>query len=260
MGKQEYPIPDGYRATPCKGCGEEIYWIKTKTGNNMPLNPDGSSHFASCPKADTFRRKEDPTQKHLFDEVLWWSGTMKENSPISCADNMGSVSSPRQKRIGPIRQRSYTTGSREANKRFWCSRCLSIACGICMPWTMTGIRCGLASGRSDGKKRNGGKHFFSGTRWLLCLWTWRIEMIKEMIAVELMRLDLFLHWWWVWLLIIVFVVSMLWILGRKKWEGPSANDTAPGESARKTTRLWGRSTTISRGNSARGVNREPGIT
>lgn len=77
----------------CKGCGATIFWIRTRAGMNMPVNPepvfvavddgsdvfvtdegevirgrevptnDGSaevafvSHWATCPAADQFRRK-----------------------------------------------------------------------------------------------------------------------------------------------------------------------------------------------------------
>ena len=69
---REYTIPEGAIASPCKGCGEPIYWIKTIRGQNMPLNLDGTSHWATCPKAGEFRQKEDPRQnKFDFEEVTW---------------------------------------------------------------------------------------------------------------------------------------------------------------------------------------------
>lgn len=30
------------------GCGQEIWWAKTKLGKAAPLNADGSSHFGTC--------------------------------------------------------------------------------------------------------------------------------------------------------------------------------------------------------------------
>jgi len=65
----------------CKSCGAEIEWIKTKAGKNAPIDakpvkvyieaPDlighenrwilisaFTSHFATCPDADKFRRKK----------------------------------------------------------------------------------------------------------------------------------------------------------------------------------------------------------
>lgn len=68
----------------CKGCGAEIVWLKTRSGKNIPVDvPEMkivngiiqneikheavttavefdpsymTSHFATCPKADRFRR------------------------------------------------------------------------------------------------------------------------------------------------------------------------------------------------------------
>jgi len=83
------------RTAPCRGCGKEIAFIKTEKGKSMPVNPqavyfipaggpntyimiDGKiqrgrepdwtdegkveqigyiSHFATCPAADSFRKK-----------------------------------------------------------------------------------------------------------------------------------------------------------------------------------------------------------
>ena len=65
----------------CKGCGAEILWLKTMTGKTMPVDipPEKRiviiydrvigeergevkdsyvSHFATCPQADAFRKKE----------------------------------------------------------------------------------------------------------------------------------------------------------------------------------------------------------
>lgn len=47
----------------CRGCKQEIEWWETPTGCKSPydLMPTGisqpTSHFATCPNADTFRRK-----------------------------------------------------------------------------------------------------------------------------------------------------------------------------------------------------------
>lgn len=78
----------------CKGCGQEIIWVKAKSGKSIPCNPDliayiedpdgdlsivthdgrvikareydgitacddfgRISHFATCPQADRFRRR-----------------------------------------------------------------------------------------------------------------------------------------------------------------------------------------------------------
>lgn len=61
----------------CKGCGAEIYWVKTDNGKNMPIDAQPEkriviqefmgkrsgkfvdtyiSHFATCPQAKRFKR------------------------------------------------------------------------------------------------------------------------------------------------------------------------------------------------------------
>jgi hypothetical protein len=44
----------------CRGCGAAIEWFTTPSGKKMPfdVDKDGNieSHFATCPKADTFRK------------------------------------------------------------------------------------------------------------------------------------------------------------------------------------------------------------
>jgi len=44
---------------PCLGCQAEIYLIDHKSGARCPYNPDGSPHWATCPDAPRFRRKEE---------------------------------------------------------------------------------------------------------------------------------------------------------------------------------------------------------
>jgi hypothetical protein len=51
-----FDIPPGTEPAPCKGCSASIYWVE-RGPSRLPLNEDGTSHFATCPKADTFRRK-----------------------------------------------------------------------------------------------------------------------------------------------------------------------------------------------------------
>ena len=63
----------------CNGCGEEVMWMKTRAGKNIPVNiPEFEfetardavmtavefdphymiAHFATCPKASKFRKKK----------------------------------------------------------------------------------------------------------------------------------------------------------------------------------------------------------
>jgi hypothetical protein len=47
----------------CRGCGEDIEWWETPLGKKLPMNPmergvtPAVSHFATCLKAERFRRK-----------------------------------------------------------------------------------------------------------------------------------------------------------------------------------------------------------
>lgn len=45
------------------GCGAMIYWVSTKQKKAMPLNPDGTPHWASCPNVRQFRK--DKAQERL---------------------------------------------------------------------------------------------------------------------------------------------------------------------------------------------------
>jgi hypothetical protein len=58
MTQQElrFPIPPSAVQKACRSCTAPIYWIDTKAGKRMPVNPDGSSHFATCPNADAHRK------------------------------------------------------------------------------------------------------------------------------------------------------------------------------------------------------------
>lgn len=41
----------------CKGCGKEIWWVvHPKTNKSMPINSEGLSHFADCPRAEDFKK------------------------------------------------------------------------------------------------------------------------------------------------------------------------------------------------------------
>jgi hypothetical protein len=59
-------------AIRCKGCGAEILWVKSEKGKMIPIDKKvklvfykevgrfiqgHESHFATCPKADSFRKK-----------------------------------------------------------------------------------------------------------------------------------------------------------------------------------------------------------
>ncbi len=41
--------------SPCKGCGQTIFWVKTKKGKNMPVDASDVCHWETCPARDGFR-------------------------------------------------------------------------------------------------------------------------------------------------------------------------------------------------------------
>ncbi len=43
------------RAASCRSCNAEIWWVKTRRDKNMPVNPDDSPHFETCPNAKEHR-------------------------------------------------------------------------------------------------------------------------------------------------------------------------------------------------------------
>lgn len=57
----DWTLPEGW--TPryigrCRSCLAEILWCITPAGRKAPVDPDGRSHFATCPHADEWRRAE----------------------------------------------------------------------------------------------------------------------------------------------------------------------------------------------------------
>ncbi len=41
----------------CRACGADIWFVKTKNGKSAPYTAEALSHFADCPKAESFRKK-----------------------------------------------------------------------------------------------------------------------------------------------------------------------------------------------------------
>lgn len=44
-------------ASKCRSCGAPIEWVLTESGKRMPVDPDGTSHFVTCPEASKWRKK-----------------------------------------------------------------------------------------------------------------------------------------------------------------------------------------------------------
>lgn len=51
-----FEIPAGTSKRSCRSCSAPVFWIVTAAGKRMPVNPDGTSHFSSCPNAAQHRR------------------------------------------------------------------------------------------------------------------------------------------------------------------------------------------------------------
>lgn len=54
-----YVIPDDAKFMPCrdKHCGQQITFVVAENGGKMPVNPDGTPHWANCPGAKGFKGK-----------------------------------------------------------------------------------------------------------------------------------------------------------------------------------------------------------
>lgn len=52
----KFDIPPGAAVASCSGCGAAIVWVVTTKGKRMPVDGDGTSHFATCPDAKRFRK------------------------------------------------------------------------------------------------------------------------------------------------------------------------------------------------------------
>jgi hypothetical protein len=44
------------KTSRCRSCDAMIVWCMTPRQKRAPVNPDGTSHFASCPDADRWRK------------------------------------------------------------------------------------------------------------------------------------------------------------------------------------------------------------
>lgn len=50
-----FVVPEGAPRRACISCHATIYWVATRAGKRMPVDPDGTSHFATCPAAALHR-------------------------------------------------------------------------------------------------------------------------------------------------------------------------------------------------------------
>jgi hypothetical protein len=55
-----WKVPLGWTAGDeglCRSCRAPILWCTTPAGKKAPVNRDGTSHFATCPEANSWRRR-----------------------------------------------------------------------------------------------------------------------------------------------------------------------------------------------------------
>ena len=48
--------PDTEQPGACRSCAAPVLWVETVRGKRAPLNADGTSHFATCPQAASWRK------------------------------------------------------------------------------------------------------------------------------------------------------------------------------------------------------------
>lgn len=44
------------RAAACRSCGAEMWWVVTRAGKNMPVNPDDTPHWGTCPESKDWQK------------------------------------------------------------------------------------------------------------------------------------------------------------------------------------------------------------
>lgn len=55
---KKFAIPPGTPAVGCRACGARIQFVETDKGRRMPVNTDGTSHFATCSDPKRFRKRD----------------------------------------------------------------------------------------------------------------------------------------------------------------------------------------------------------
>ena len=89
---------------PCKSCGQELLWVKSSSGKNIPLNAEPIkkvwtenkktqtwyfsdeayvSHFATCPNADQFRKGDENKPPQPQSGGSKFDDTVKAQAPAT---------------------------------------------------------------------------------------------------------------------------------------------------------------------------------
>lgn len=73
----------------CQACAAEIEFILTAHGKHMPIDADGTSHFATCPQAERFRKPAPPQDVCLAcgsKDLEHLPGKGQHHAAIRCRD------------------------------------------------------------------------------------------------------------------------------------------------------------------------------
>ena len=52
-------IPEGTPQSRCRKCDKYFYFVRMPSGKLMPVDIDGTSHFATCAGADEIQKERD---------------------------------------------------------------------------------------------------------------------------------------------------------------------------------------------------------
>ena len=48
-GRYRWRVTEQHESATCRNCGRSIFWMKSRRGKNVPVDPDGFAHFDTCP-------------------------------------------------------------------------------------------------------------------------------------------------------------------------------------------------------------------
>ena len=45
-----WEVPSNQKPSSCRYCQQDIFWVKSKKGKNIPCDSDGVCHYETCPE------------------------------------------------------------------------------------------------------------------------------------------------------------------------------------------------------------------
>jgi len=79
----------------CAGCGAVIEWEVTASGRSTPVNADGTPHWATCPFAERFRRRNRSGSRPTRVESCSWCQDLNPMSEKFCGTCGHEAHTPR---------------------------------------------------------------------------------------------------------------------------------------------------------------------